>query len=124
MCLFDRHAVGGEYGAGHTIVGPGKVSLTYHDTESNSTKIVDERVLKDKVSAVVLYDNPYDNVHQMAHHFFSRCLKAKVTPIVTTKKTVFKWQETFWNIMKKVFDEHYKEKFNAAGLLKKSNGDL
>jgi isocitrate dehydrogenase len=60
----------------------------------------------------------------MAHHFFSRCLKAKVTPIVTTKKTVFKWQETFWNIMKKVFDEHYKEKFNAAGLLKKSNGDL
>jgi isocitrate dehydrogenase len=85
---------------------------------------IDNRKMKDKVSAIVVYDNPYDNVHMMAHHFFSRCLEAKVTPYVTTKKTVFKWQESFWQIMKKVFDEHYKEKFNAAGLLAKSRGEL
>ena len=42
----------------------------------------------------------------------------------TTKKTVFKWQERFWTIMKKVFDENYKSKFAAAGLLKKTNGEL
>jgi isocitrate dehydrogenase len=124
ICLFDRHAVGGEYGAGYKMVGPGKVSLIFDDAATNSTIKIDEKVLKDKVSAIVVYDNPYDNVHQMAHHFFSRCLEAKVTPYVTTKKTVFKWQETFWNIMKKVFDEHYKAKFNAAGLLKKTNGEL
>lgn len=47
-----------------------------------------------------------------------------MTPYVTTKKTVFKWQETFWVIMKKVFDEHYKEKFNEAGLLKRTRGEL
>jgi hypothetical protein len=28
-----------------------------------------------QVSAVVCYDNPYDNVVPMAHHFFSRCLE-------------------------------------------------
>ena len=28
----------------------------------------------------------------LAHHFFSRCLEAKVVPYVVTKKTVFKWQ--------------------------------
>lgn len=124
ICLFDRHAVGGEYGAGYKMVGPGKVSLTFDDAATNTTVKIDERVLKDNISAIVLYDNPYDNIHQMAHHFFSRCLEAKVTPYVTTKKTVFKWQETFWNIMKKVFDENYKAKFNAAGLLKKTNGEL
>jgi isocitrate dehydrogenase len=33
-----------------------------------------------------------------------------VTPYVVTKKTVFKWQEGFWQGMKKVFDTHYKDK--------------
>lgn len=53
----------------------------------------------------------------MAHHFFSRCLAANVTPYVVTKKTVFKWQETFWSTMKTVFDTHYRDAFRAAGLL-------
>ena len=44
----------------------------------------------------------------LAHHFFSRCLEGNVVPYVVTKKTVFKWQEGFWTIMKSVFDEHYK----------------
>jgi isocitrate dehydrogenase len=47
-----------------------------------------------------------------------------VVPYVVTKKTVFKWQEGFWVIMKKVFDEHYKEKFLKAGLLDKCGGEL
>lgn len=74
-CLFDRHAVGGEYGASYKMVGPGKLSLSFEDMGTNSTLKIDERVLTDRVSAVVVYDNPYDNVHQMAHHFFSRCLE-------------------------------------------------
>jgi hypothetical protein len=31
-------------------------------------------------------------------------------------------QEGFWVIMKEVFDKHYKEKFAAKGLLKKTGG--
>lgn len=31
-----------------------------------------------------------------------RCLEAEVIPYVVTKKTVFKWQEGFWQIMKRV----------------------
>ena len=116
--FFDRHAVGGEYGASYATVGPGTLKLTFDD------KIINERKLTDKTSAVVVYDNPYDNVEKMAHHFFSRCLEAKVTPYVVTKKTVFKWQETFWQKMKKVFDVNYKDKFNKAGLLKDCKGEL
>ena len=82
--LFDRHAVGGEYGAGYKTVGPGTLRTTFNG------ELVEERHLTDQVSAVVVYDNPYDNVEKMAHHFFSRCLEARVTPYVCTKKTVFK----------------------------------
>lgn len=35
-----------------------------------------------------LHTRPQD----LAHHFFARCLEAKVVPYVVTKKTVFKWQ--------------------------------
>jgi isocitrate dehydrogenase len=50
------------------------------------------------VTLVVLHSIwlPYtctvDNVEDLAHHFFSRCLSGLVVPYVVTKKTVFKWQ--------------------------------
>ncbi|KAJ1453255.1 hypothetical protein M885DRAFT_582889 [Pelagophyceae sp. CCMP2097] len=123
--LFERHAVGGEYGAGWRQVGKGKLITTFFpDDESLEPLIVDYRTLSDDVNVAVVYHNPLDNVTQLAHHFFSRCLKAGVTPYVVTKKTVFKWQEPFWQIHKKIFDEHYHQDFLDAGLLKDTNGVL
>ena len=57
-------------------------------------------VQHDDENVVVTYHNPLDNVKDLAHHFFQRCLEAKIVPYVVTKKTVFKWQEGFWTIMK------------------------
>lgn len=68
----------------------------------------DDRVLTDNDNVVVTYHNPLDNVEDLAHHFFKRCLDANIVPYVVTKKTVFKWQEGFWQKMKDVFDKHYK----------------
>jgi len=121
--LFDRHAVGGEYGAGAKMLGAGSVKTVHIDADGKET-IVDERKLTDKLNAVVTYHNPLDNVEQLAHHFFKRCLEANVMPVVATKKTVFKWQEDFWQIMKRVFDADYKAQFASKGLLEKSGGDL
>lgn len=42
---------------------------------------------------MVTYHNPLDNVEDLAHHFFTRCLASNIVPYVVTKKTVFKWQE-------------------------------
>ena len=127
--LFERHAVGGEYGAGFDTVGRGTVRTVFYPQKDGhedwrDQMVLDERSLTDEENAVVTYHNPLDNVEDLAHHFFSRTLEAGVTPYVVTKKTVFKWQEPFWTAMKKVFDEHYREKFLAAGLTTQSNGEL
>jgi isocitrate dehydrogenase len=158
--LFERHAVGGEYGAGWSVVGKGKlltvfapddpdgvvgfysppcaplaaadlgrscgavVFLTLPLVQSLQIQVVDQRHLDNEQSAVVVYDNPLDNVKELAHHFFKRCLDAEVVPYVVTKKTVFKWQEGFWVEMKTVFDEHYKQSYLDAGLLDGCGGEL
>ncbi|KAL1516059.1 hypothetical protein AB1Y20_002671 [Prymnesium parvum] len=122
--LFERHAVGGEYGAGFKSVGSGKVVTTFYPSDGSEPQVVDERTLADSNNAVVTYHNPLDNVPDLAHHFFKRCLAAGVTPYVVTKKTVFKWQEGFWLAMKEVFDKDYKQQFVDAGLLSRCGGNL
>mmetsp|Transcript_4779 Transcript_4779/g.8496 ORF Transcript_4779/g.8496 Transcript_4779/m.8496 type:complete len:541 (+) Transcript_4779:300-1922(+) len=122
--LFERHAVGGEYGAGWNEVGKGTLLTTYLPQDGAPPFVVDKRDLTDDHNVVVVYHNPYDNVRELAHIFFKRCLEAKVTPYIVTKKTVFKWQEGFWTTMKEVFDSEYKEEFLKEGLLERSGGDL
>ena len=109
--LFERHAVGGEYGAGWNKVGAGTLLTTYLPDDNSPPFVVDKRDLTDENNVVVVYHNPYDNVKALSHHFFKRCFDAQVTPYVVTKKTVFKWQEGFWETMKEIFDKEYKAKF-------------
>ena len=118
--LFERHAIGGEYSAGWKNVGPGTLKTTFvpsSGVDKGKEIIIDQRECKDEISAVVTYDNAYDNVHQLAKFFFERCLEAKVKPYVVTKKTVFKWQEPFWQIMKDVYDKDFKHKFVNAKIV-------
>lgn len=121
--LFCRHAVGGQYGASYANIGPGALKMVHVAPDGKET-LIDTRKLTDKDNAAVMYHNPYDNVEQLAHHFFQRSLAANATPYVVTKKTVFKWQEPFWAKMKEVFDAHYKKQFAEKGLLKNTNGEL
>jgi isocitrate dehydrogenase len=121
--LFCRHAVGGEYGAGHAVVGPGTLKLLYI-AKDVTEQVIDSRELVDQKNAAVVYHNPLDNVPMLAHHFFNRALVARVTPYIVTKKTVFKWQEPFWKPMKEIFERDYKQKFLEAGLLDKTGGEL
>ncbi|KAL7543489.1 hypothetical protein ACHAXR_012773 [Thalassiosira sp. AJA248-18] len=122
--LFERHAVGGEYGAGWNEVGAGTLLTTYIPSDGGAPFVVDKRDLTDNHNVCVVYHNPYDNVRELAHLFFKRCLEHEVTPYIVTKKTVFKWQEGFWATMKKVFDDTYKDDFLKAGLLDRSGGEL
>lgn len=98
-------------------MGAGRVVTTFFPDDGSHPSFCDDRVLKDSNNVVVTYHNPLDNVADLAHHFFKRCLAAGVVPYVVTKKTVFKWQEGFWAIMKAVFDEHYKAAYISSGLI-------
>ena len=109
--FFERHAVGGEYGAGWNDVGQGTLLTTYLPKDGSPPFVVDKRDLDNDHNVVVVYHNPYDNVAELAHLFFQRCYENKITPYVVTKKTVFKWQEGFWATMKTIFDEQYKDDF-------------
>lgn len=118
--LFDRQAVGGEYGAGFKEVGTGKSKTFFYPKDGGEPVLVDERELPDVRNSVVTYHNPLDNLVQLAEHFFGRCLEANATPYIVTKKTVFKWQEPFWEVMKEIFDRDWKKKFTEKKLLGKS----
>jgi len=115
--FFERHAVGGEYGAGWKSVGAGRLVTTFFPEDGSTPVFCDDRLLKDQSNVVVTYHNPLDNVDDLAHHFFTRCLASNITPYVVTKKTVFKWQEGFWTKMKEVFDTHYKQKYIDANII-------
>jgi isocitrate dehydrogenase len=65
IVLFDRHAVGGEYGAGWRSVGKGRLVTTFFPDDGSSPVICDDRVLKDDNNVVVTYHNPLDNVKVM-----------------------------------------------------------
>jgi isocitrate dehydrogenase len=123
--FFERHAVGGEYGAGWEKCGSGKLVTTFlPDADDTKAFIVDSRTLGNDENVAVVYHNPLDNVEDLAHHFFTRCLAANIVPYVVTKKTVFKWQEGFWTIMQDVFNRDYKDEYLKAGLLEKCGGEL
>lgn len=121
--LFDRHAVGGEYHAGYSMVGPGEVQIT-HTSHDGRCKVIDSRRLTDTLNALVVYHNPLDNVPDLARIFYDRCIAHNVTPYIVSKKTVFRWQEDFWQAMKRVFDIEYKQKFLDSGLLDSCGGEL
>ena len=116
--FFERHAVGGEYSAGYKIVGKGKLTTTFVPEDGGEPIVVDDRKITDDLNAVVAYHNPLDNVAHLARIFFGRCLDAGIVPYVVTKKTVFKWQEPFWESMKTVFDAEFKQKFYEKGVMK------
>ena len=78
--LFERHAIGGEYGAGYKTVGKGSMTTVFSPDDGGAAVIVDQRRLSDSENAVVAYHNPLDNVPDLAHHFFTRCLEAQVNP--------------------------------------------
>ena len=68
--LFERHAVGGEYGAGWKEVGQGSLITTFYPDDTNEEPIiVDSRKLDNKRNVAVVYHNPLDNVYTLANHF-------------------------------------------------------
>merc|ERR1712190_427623 len=77
--FFERHAVGGEYGASFGMAGAGTLkTIFYPNGLVDGAVEIDSRKLTDKLNAAVTYHNPLDNVEDRAHHVFSSCLEADI----------------------------------------------
>ena len=84
--LVERHAVGGEYGAGWNKVGQETLLTTYIPDDGSAPFVVDKRDLTDKHNVCIVYHNPYDNVRELAHIFYKRCLEHKVMPYMSRRR--------------------------------------
>ena len=80
IVICKRHVVGGEYGVGWQMVGKGRGLTTFFPEDMSELKpeIIDSRELKDVENKIVVYDNPMDNVPDLAHIFFTWSLEHKV----------------------------------------------
>ena len=63
------------------------------------------------------YTNPHDGIEALGRRFFRRCLALRLRPCVVTKRTVFKWQETFWQRLRALFEREFRPAFVQARLL-------
>ncbi len=111
-----RHAYGDVYKASEMkIPGPGKVELVY--TKPDGTE---ERVLvHDFKSAGVVQGqhNLEPSIESFARSCFTYALDTKQTLWFATKDTISKkYDHTFKDIFREIFDAEYKDKFDAAGI--------
>jgi len=86
--LFDRHAVGGEYGAQYKAVGAGRLVTTFFPDDGSSPILAGDRTLTDNENVVVTYHNPLDNVKDLAHHFFARYLLTRLLTHLLTHSPI------------------------------------
>ena len=111
-----RHAYGDVYkNAEMKIPGPGKVELVY--TAEDGT-VMKELVHEYKGPGVVQgMHNLNDSIESFARSCFNFALDTKQDLWFATKDTISKkYDHTFKDIFQEIFDEDYKEKFDAAGI--------
>ena len=111
-----RHAYGDVYkNTEMKVPGPGKVELVYTAEDGTQTK---ELVFDFKGPGVAQGMHNLDNsIESFARSCFNYALDTKQTLWFATKDTISKkYDHTFKDIFQEIFDNEYKEKFDAAGI--------
>src|SRR6185295_14938170 len=116
--LFDRFPVGDQYAAKGAEYGEGRAVTMFYPKDGSAPQEMYNEELGAGGNMLVTFNTPLANVPAFAQHFFARSLEAGMIPYVVTKKTVFKYQESFWRLMKEEFDRDFRDKFRAKGLLR------
>ena len=111
-----RHAYGDVYKASEMkIPGPGKVELVY--TAADGTE---ERVLVHEFETAGVAQGMHNlvpSIESFARSCFTYALDTKQTIWFATKDTISKkYDHTFKDVFQEIFDNEYKEKFDAAGI--------
>lgn len=111
-----RHAYGDVYKASEMVIpGPGKVELVYTAEDgSQKTELVHQFKGKGIVQGMHNLD---DSIESFAKSCFQYALDTKQDVWFATKDTISKkYDHRFKDIFQEIYDQEYKEKFEAAGL--------
>ena len=111
-----RHAYGDVYKATEMkVAGPGKAELVFTAEDGTETR---ELIHEFKGAGVIQgQHNLDDSIESFAHSCFKYALDTKQDLWFATKDTISKkYDHTFKDIFQEIFDNEYKEKFDAAGI--------
>lgn len=111
-----RHAYGDVYKATEMRVpGPGRAELLFTAPDGSETR---EEVFDFAAPGILqAMHNRVDSISSFAHSCFQYALSAKQDLWFSTKDTISKqYDQTFKLIFQDIYEKHYKEQFEAAGL--------
>ncbi|MGQ8335276.1 isocitrate dehydrogenase (NADP(+)) [Sunxiuqinia sp. A32] len=116
ICI-GRHAFGDQYRATDFLTkGKGKLTITFTPEDGSEPQTYDVYDFEGDGIAMAMY-NTDESITGFAHACMNQALAKKWPLYMSTKNTILKkYDGRFKDIFQKVFEEEYKDQFEAAGI--------
>ena len=116
--VIGRHAFGDQYRATNFKVdGPGTVTLTFTPEDGGEPMVHEVVRIPEDGGVVMGMYNFKKSIQDFAHSTFSYALQQNYPVYLSTKNTILKaYDGMFKDEFQRIFDEDYKEQFDARGL--------
>ncbi len=116
ICI-GRHAFGDQYRATDFVTkGKGKLTITFTPEDGGETQSYEVYNFQGDGVALSMY-NTDESITGFAHSCFNQALMKKWPLYLSTKNTILKkYDGRFKDIFEEVYETHYKEKFETAGI--------
>jgi len=116
ICI-GRHAFGDQYKATDTVIkGKGTLKMSFTPEEGEALEWTVYNFEGDGGVAMSMY-NTDESIYGFAHSCMNQALTKRWPLYLSTKNTILKaYDGRFKDIFQEVFEEHYSEKFAAAGI--------
>ena len=116
ICI-GRHAFGDQYKATDTVIkGKGTLKMSFIPEEGEALEWTVYNFEGDGGVAMSMY-NTDESIYGFAHSCMNQALTKRWPLYLSTKNTILKaYDGRFKDIFQEVFEEHYSEKFAAAGI--------
>ena len=116
--IVGRHAFGDQYRATDLVVkGKGKLTLTFTPEDGSAPVTHEVYNFKGNGVAMGMY-NTEESIRGFAHSCFNMALSKKWPLYLSTKNTILKKYDGFFkDIFQEIYEQEYKVKFEAAGIV-------
>lgn len=116
ICI-GRHAFGDQYKATDTVIkGKGKLTMTFKPEDGQEETVFEVYNFQGDGVAMSMY-NTDESIYGFAHSCMNQALSKNWPLYLSTKNTILKaYDGRFKDIFQEVYDQHYKDQFEAAGI--------